>query len=69
MKTFKFFIIALFFLAACSEKKESSTEVIEADVTTVNGAWEITNVELKSPDTITSSKPFKSIYLLTSITV
>jgi hypothetical protein len=65
MKTFKFFIIALFFLAACSEKKESSTEVIEADIATVTGAWEITNVELKSPDTITSSKPFKSIYLFT----
>ena len=65
MKTFKFFIIAFVFLAACSEKKESSTEVIEADVTTVTGAWEITNVELKSPDTITSSKPFKSIYLFT----
>ena len=65
MKSLKFFIIALFFLAACSEKKESSTEAIEVDVTTITGAWEITNIELTSSDTIMSRKPFKSIYLFT----
>jgi len=65
VKSFKLFVIALFFLAACSEKKESSTEVIKVAEPTITGAWEMTNNEWKSSDTIMSRKPYKSIYLFT----
>lgn len=65
MKNTLYALLALVLVAACAEKKEAAPEVQIMEEPGLEGAWELTHVMRKSPDTTTHWKPFKSIFIFT----
>ncbi|MEP1033789.1 hypothetical protein, partial [Ekhidna sp.] len=60
------FISVIILLFSCSEKKKVNVELDNPDNLSINGAWEVTNIEKKNSDTVIVQNPWhKSIYIYT----